>query len=63
MGELNADRCPLSMHETNGGRQRLTVGVRPKAEVLGRNAAFGRDGGRFGENETGATDSAATQMD
>src|SRR5690625_6335511 len=47
MCQLNSCDCALGVHEFNNGRQRITLGVVPQAEILGRNPSLGCNGGGF----------------
>src|SRR5690625_3035283 len=47
MCQLNSCACALGVHEFDNGRQRITLGVVPQAEILGRNPSLGCNGGGF----------------
>src|SRR5699024_5957908 len=47
MCQLNSCDCALGVHEFKNGRQRITLGVVPQAEIRGRNPSLGCNGGGF----------------
>ena len=63
VGELNAGAGAVSMEEVDDAGERGDVLVFPEAEVKRRDAAFGRDGSGLSEDESGAADGAAAEVD
>src|SRR5581483_2008305 len=62
-GQLNASDAALLRDEADGAGQRFDVGVAPDAEVLRTDAALRYDGRRLREDEAGAADRPAAQVD
>jgi hypothetical protein len=62
VGDLHAGHRPLALEESNDARKKLNVRIFPKAEVLGADAAIGRDSGCFRKDQAGPTDGAAAKM-
>ena len=50
------------MNETDDSTQHFDVLVVPDAEILGTDASLGKNGGCLGQNEAGATNRAAPEM-
>src|SRR5690242_14580641 len=63
VSQLDSRGGPLRAHEFDRWSERLSVRVGPKAEVLGRDAPFGHDGRRLGENERASASGEAAEMD
>src|SRR5580698_8654075 len=63
VGELDSGARALGMKEGGDAGQGRDVLVLPEAEILGADAAFGGDGGGFGEDEGCAADGAAAEVD
>ena len=51
VGDLHAGDGALRLQKSHDARQKLDVLVLPNSQILGTDAALGRDGGRFGENQ------------
>src|SRR5439155_11410540 len=62
VGQLHSGHASLFMNKTNDSTQHLDVLVVPDAEVLGTDASLGKNGGYLGQNEAGATNRAAPEM-
>src|SRR6185295_7333366 len=61
--ELNAGNRALGLDEGGDASQLGNVLILPDSEVAVGDAPARLDGGRFGYHQSGATDSAAAQMD
>ena len=63
MGNLNAGNGPHAGEEAGDSCQRFDVLVVPEAEIARGDAPLGSDGGRLGEDQTGAADRPAAEVD
>src|SRR5450755_1548423 len=60
--QLNSGNAALRADEAHDTGQRLDMRIRPEAEIFGTDAPYGGDRCRLGEDKSGATDGAASQM-
>ena len=63
VGELNSGDGSLPQQKLGDAREEGDVVVFPDAEILRADAAYGGDGAGFGEDQRGAADGAAAEMD
>jgi hypothetical protein len=63
VGKLSSGYRTVLSEETNHTRKVLDVRVLPDAEVGGTDAAFGDDGGGFGEDRASPANSASAEVD
>src|SRR5438552_11156084 len=61
-GPVAFSYASLFMNKTDDSAQHLDVLVAPDAEILGTDATFGKNGGCLSQDQAGATNRAAPEM-